>query len=163
MEQLIHNSIDNILITYISENQSNFHLAKPNMFSHSLTNVETKGASGGVMLRKLDSQTFTSKFESHCVSHSCGFVLHISKNKTKNAHWITNEWRNKGFWLRLWSFYVNLLFIHNISTYYMRRYNKWGTILSENNIILIHRLYCGIDYAETLRIVITARLGPEIR
>ena len=39
-----------------------------------------KGASGGVMVSKLDKQTFTSEFESHWVPLSYGLVPHLSKS-----------------------------------------------------------------------------------
>ena len=43
----------------------------------------TKGTSGGVMVSKLDSQTYTSEFESHWVPHSFGLVLNRSKDLRK--------------------------------------------------------------------------------
>ena len=39
------------------------------------------GASGGVMVSKLDKQTYTSEFESHWVPLSYGLVPHLSKKK----------------------------------------------------------------------------------
>ena len=42
-----------------------------------------KGTSGGVMVSKLDSQTYTSEFESHWVPHSFGLVLNRSKDLRK--------------------------------------------------------------------------------
>ena len=41
---------------------------------------ELLGTSGGVMVSKLDSQTYTSEFESHWVPHSFGLVLNRSKD-----------------------------------------------------------------------------------
>ena len=41
------------------------------------------GTSGGVMVSKLDSQNYTSEFESHWVSHSFGLVLNRSKDLRK--------------------------------------------------------------------------------
>ena len=38
------------------------------------------GASGGVMVSKLDKQTYTSEFESHWVPLSYGLVPHLSKS-----------------------------------------------------------------------------------
>ena len=37
------------------------------------------GTSGGVMVSKVDKQTYTSEFDSHWVPNSCGLVLHLSK------------------------------------------------------------------------------------
>ena len=47
----------------------------------------TAGASGGVMVSKLDKQTYTSEFESHWVPLSYGLVPHLSKklNKISNV------------------------------------------------------------------------------
>ena len=42
-----------------------------------------KGTSGGVMVSKLDLQTYTSEFESHWVPHSFGLVLNRSKDLRK--------------------------------------------------------------------------------
>ena len=42
--------------------------------------------SGGVMVSKLDSQTYTSEFESHWVPHSFGLVLNRSKDLRKLLH-----------------------------------------------------------------------------
>ena len=42
------------------------------------------GASGGVMVRNLDLQTFVNEFESHCVPHSYGYVLHLRKRNLIN-------------------------------------------------------------------------------
>ena len=42
-----------------------------------------EGASGSVMVSKLDLQTYTSEFKSHCVSHSYGLVPHLSKKLSK--------------------------------------------------------------------------------
>ena len=55
------------------------------------------GTSGGVMVSKLDSQTYTSEFESHWVPHSFGLVLNRSKDlrklllqlKTCTRSWVT--------------------------------------------------------------------------
>ncbi len=41
------------------------------------------GTSSGVMVSKLDWQTYTSEFESHWVPHSYGLVLHLSKKLSK--------------------------------------------------------------------------------
>ena len=41
------------------------------------------GASGGVMVSKLDLQTYTSEFESHLVPLSYGLVPHLSKKLSK--------------------------------------------------------------------------------
>ena len=41
------------------------------------------GASGGVMVSKLDEQTYTSEFESHWVPLSYGLVPHLSKMLSK--------------------------------------------------------------------------------
>ena len=41
------------------------------------------GASGGVMVSKLDKQTYTSEFESHWVPLSYGLVPHLSKKLSK--------------------------------------------------------------------------------
>ena len=38
-----------------------------------------KGALGSVIVSKLDLQTYTSEFESHCVPHSYGLVPYLSK------------------------------------------------------------------------------------
>ena len=38
------------------------------------------GTSGGVMVSKIDYQTFTSEFESHWGFHSYGLVPRLSKN-----------------------------------------------------------------------------------
>ena len=44
------------------------------------TNHKTNmGASSGVMVSKLDYQTFLNEFVSHWVPHSYGFVPHLSK------------------------------------------------------------------------------------
>ena len=43
----------------------------------------TYNSSGGVMVSMLDQQTYTSEFDSHWVSHSCGLVLHLSKKLSK--------------------------------------------------------------------------------
>ena len=40
-----------------------------------------QGASGGIMVSKLDKQTFKSEFESHWVPYSYGLVPHLSKKK----------------------------------------------------------------------------------
>ncbi len=45
-----------------------------------------KSAYEGVMVSKLDSQTYSSVFKSHWVPLSCGFVLHLSKKFNKYAH-----------------------------------------------------------------------------
>ena len=41
------------------------------------------GASGSVIVSKLDLQTYTSEFESHWVPHSYGLVPHLSKKLSK--------------------------------------------------------------------------------
>ena len=41
------------------------------------------GASGSVMVSKLDLKTYTSEFESHWVPHSYGLVPHLSKKLSK--------------------------------------------------------------------------------
>ena len=41
------------------------------------------GASGGVMVCKLDLQTFINEFESHQVLLSYGLVPHLSKKKNR--------------------------------------------------------------------------------
>ena len=41
--------------------------------------TQVSGTSGGVTVSKLDSQTYTSEFESHWVPHSFGLVPHRSK------------------------------------------------------------------------------------
>ena len=41
------------------------------------------GASGSVMVCKLDLQTYTSEFESHWVPHSYGLVPYLSKKLSK--------------------------------------------------------------------------------
>ena len=41
---------------------------------------------GGVMVSKLDLQTYTSEFESHWVPLSCGLVPHLSKKLSKFPH-----------------------------------------------------------------------------
>ena len=43
----------------------------------------TIGASGGVMVSKLDKQTYTSEFESHWVPISYGLVPNLSKKLCK--------------------------------------------------------------------------------
>ena len=45
-----------------------------------------QGTSGGVMVSKLDQQTYTSEFESHWVPHSFGLVLNRSKELRKLLH-----------------------------------------------------------------------------
>ena len=47
------------------------------------TPVLVKTPPGGWMFSKLDSQTFTSEFGSHCVIYSYGLVPHLSKKLTK--------------------------------------------------------------------------------
>ena len=47
------------------------------------------GASDGEMVSKLDKQTLTSEFESHCVSHLYGFVPHLSKMYCKLLYYIS--------------------------------------------------------------------------
>ena len=42
-----------------------------------------EGTSGGVMVSKLDSQTYTNEFESHWVPHSFDLVLNRSKDLRK--------------------------------------------------------------------------------
>ena len=42
-----------------------------------------KGASGSVVVSKLDKQTCKSEFESHWVPHSFGLVPHVSKKLSK--------------------------------------------------------------------------------
>ena len=42
-----------------------------------------QGASSGVMVGKLDDQTYTSDFESHLVPNSYGLVTHLSKKLSK--------------------------------------------------------------------------------
>ena len=42
-----------------------------------------QGSSGGVMVSKLDKQTFTSEFKFHWVTHSFGLVPHPSKKLSK--------------------------------------------------------------------------------
>ena len=39
----------------------------------------TEGAFGGVMVRKLDKETFTTEFESYWVPHSYSLLPHLSK------------------------------------------------------------------------------------
>ena len=41
------------------------------------------GASGGVMVSKLDEHSFTGEFESHWVSHSYGLVPYLSTKLIK--------------------------------------------------------------------------------
>ena len=48
-----------------------------------------QGASGGVMVRKLDLQTYTSEFESHWVPLSYGLVPQLSKKLSKFPHALT--------------------------------------------------------------------------
>ena len=53
------------------------------------THLWIKSTSGGVMVSKLDKQTYTSEFESHWVPLSYGLVLHLSKKLCKLPHlWI---------------------------------------------------------------------------
>ena len=47
------------------------------------THNNTLSAFGGVMVSKLDLQTYTNEFESHWVPHSYGFVPHLSKMLSK--------------------------------------------------------------------------------
>ena len=47
------------------------------------TTSSVEGASGGVMINKLDLQTYTSEFKSHWVPHSYGLVPYLSKNLSK--------------------------------------------------------------------------------
>ena len=56
------------------------------------------GASGGLMVGKLNKQTYTSEFESHWVPHSYGLVAHLSKKLSKLLlyylrvkYWIVEE------------------------------------------------------------------------
>ena len=39
--------------------------------------------SGGVIVSKIDDQTYTTEFEFHWVLHSYGLVLHLSKKQSK--------------------------------------------------------------------------------
>ena len=55
---------------------------------------DTRGTSGGVMVSKLDSQTYTSEFESHWVPHSFGLVLNRSKDLRKLLHAETRANKN---------------------------------------------------------------------
>ena len=51
--------------------------------------MTVQGTSGGVMVSKLDSQTYTSEFESHWVPHSFGLVLNRSKDLRKLLKFMT--------------------------------------------------------------------------
>ena len=44
------------------------------------------GASGGVMVSKLDYPTFTNELKLHWVSHLCGYVPHLNKKLCKLLH-----------------------------------------------------------------------------
>ena len=50
-------------------------------------NVIGKGASGGVMVSKLDYQIFSSAFDSHCVPYSYDLVPHLSKMLIELLYW----------------------------------------------------------------------------
>ena len=45
------------------------------MFLKFKLQLKLTGTSGGVMVNKLDKQTFTNEFDSHWMSHSYGFVI----------------------------------------------------------------------------------------
>ena len=51
--------------------------------------LDKQGTSGGVMVNKLDKETFTSEFGSHWVPHLYGFVPHLSKLLGKLLYWIS--------------------------------------------------------------------------
>ena len=51
-------------------------------------NASGLGALGGVMVSKLDYQSFTSEFDSHWVPHSYGLVPHLNKKLSKFLNFI---------------------------------------------------------------------------
>ena len=68
---------------FYSRNIKDFlvHYKFLNQKSHEfgITLLGVQGTLGGVMVCKLDEQTFTSEFKSHWVSHLFGLVPHLSK------------------------------------------------------------------------------------
>ena len=57
-----------------------YHMAQSARAVEHIDYIAVKGAFGGVIIRKLDYQTFTSEFESHWVPHPYGPVPSLSKN-----------------------------------------------------------------------------------